>query len=159
MSAPNCWFPSKRATRPERVAFQRADRADASHRMSKWGQVVQKSDGRVLATSVRWCASLFCKGRGLMLRRSLKPGEGLLFVESFASRAGTAVTMLFMRFPIAVIWMDADFKVVDKLVAKPWRLSYVPTKAAKYYLEAEPELVQHVNLGDELEFLVAEIND
>jgi len=87
-----------------------------------------------------------------MLRRRLTVGEGILLVEPFASRAGTAIHMLFMLFPIAVIWINTEFIVVDKTLAKPWLLAYVPRIPAQYTLEASPELLERIPVGTQLEF-------
>ena len=65
--------------------------------------------------------------------------------------------MFFVPFSIAVIWLDADFRVVDKVVARPWRPFYAPRAAAQYTLEAAPELVEAVNEGDVFEFRDVEI--
>ena len=87
-----------------------------------------------------------------MFRRELRAGEGLLLVERRPSRSATSIHMFFVRFPIAVIWLDADFRVVDKVVAQPWRPFYAPGGPAQYTLEAEPSLVEAVDVGDELQF-------
>jgi uncharacterized membrane protein (UPF0127 family) len=60
--------------------------------------------------------------------------------------------MMFMAFPIATIWLDESFAVVDKVLAKPWALAYVPSRSAKYTLEAAPELLDRVAVGDTLAF-------
>jgi hypothetical protein len=83
-----------------------------------------------------------------MLRRALEPGEGLLMVEDYESRVATAIHMLFMLFPIAVIWLNSDFKVVDKKLARPWRLVYAPSTSARYTLEASPSLLDEVSIDD-----------
>jgi uncharacterized membrane protein (UPF0127 family) len=64
--------------------------------------------------------------------------------------------MFFVPFSIAVIWLDADFRVVDRVVARPWRPFYAPRIAAQYTLEAAPELTEAVIEGDLLEFRVTE---
>jgi uncharacterized protein len=120
--------------------------------MAKIGRLVNAADGYVLLDKAVWCSSFFCKLRGLMFRSHLEPGEGLLMVEPWASRAGPSIHMLFMAFPIATIWMDESFAVVDKVLAKPWALAYVPSRAAKYTLEAAPELLDRVAVGDTLAF-------
>ncbi len=102
--------------------------------------------------AVRWCASFGCKLRGLMFRRALEPGEGLLLVESGESRAGTSIHMLFMAFPIAAVWLDANLRVVDKRLAKPWRLAYLPAAPARYILETSPDRLDLFEIGDELAF-------
>jgi hypothetical protein len=90
--------------------------------------------------------------RGLTFRRALPKDEGLLFVESAESRVGTAIHMLFVFFPIAVVWMTEEGRVVDKVLAKPFRPYYAPREAARYYLEGPPALLDWVRVGDRLTF-------
>jgi len=87
-----------------------------------------------------------------MFRAHLPSDEGLLFVTGVEGKAHTAIHMLFMRFSIAVIWLDKSGRVVDKQLAKPWRLVYTPAHAAQYYLEANVEMLERVNVGDVLRF-------
>jgi uncharacterized membrane protein (UPF0127 family) len=37
-------------------------------------------------------------------------------------------------------------------VAKPWRPSYLPQAPARYAVEADPGVIQHVKIGDTMEF-------
>jgi uncharacterized membrane protein (UPF0127 family) len=87
-----------------------------------------------------------------MFRAELPPDEGLLFVYGRESKLDTTIHMLFMRFSIAVIWMDADGIVVDQVLAKPWRLAYAPQQPAQYFVEASPALLDRVKIGDRLRF-------
>jgi len=57
-----------------------------------------------------------------------------------------------MFMSIAVIWMDADGKVVDKKLAKPWRPMYAPKTPAMYFLETNTFILDRVNEGDMLAF-------
>ena len=91
-----------------------------------------------------------------MFRRALRAGEGVLLVERRPSRSATSIHMFFVPFPSAVIWLDADFRVVDKVVAQPWRPFYAPGVPAQYTLEAEPPLIDAVEAGDQLVFRDAE---
>jgi uncharacterized membrane protein (UPF0127 family) len=68
------------------------------------------------------------------------------------SRAGSSIHMFFVFFAIAVVWMDSAGRVVDKKLAKPWRPVYAPREPAQYYIEANPELLQRVEVGDVLRF-------
>ena len=116
------------------------------------GRLIRPADGKVLLGRVRWCDGFSCKLRGLMLTPSLPPDEGLLLVERSASRASTAIHMLFMHYAIAAVWLDDAFRVVDKAIARPWRLAYVPSRPARYTLEANTRLYDQVELGDVLAF-------
>ncbi len=120
--------------------------------MSQSGILRKQSDQSVLLENVRWCSSFLCRLKGLMFRSSLDPGEGLLLVEAHASRMGPGIHMLFMAFPIATVWLDPELIVVDMVVAKPWRPAYFPRRSAQYTLEAAPDLVKRVAVGDRLVF-------
>lgn len=116
------------------------------------GKLIRRRDGVTLLARVVWCDSFGCRLRGLMFRRRLPADEGLLLVEDRTSRSSAAIHMLFMRFPIAAIWLDDGFRVVDAVHARPWRPVYVPSQAARYTLEANPDLLATVEIGDELVF-------
>ncbi|MGC9358206.1 MAG: DUF192 domain-containing protein [Anaerolineae bacterium] len=111
---------------------------------------LHRPDGTRLPLRVRRCDTFWCRLRGLMFRRELPSDEGLLFVESGESRMLTTIHMLFVFFPIGVVWMAADGRVVDMVVARPFRLRYTPHAPAKYYLEGPPALVEWVEPGERL---------
>ncbi len=123
--------------------------------MRRSGDIVQlrrRSTGEILLARLRWCASFACRLRGLTWRSGLAPGEGLALVERSASRMGASIHMLFVSFPIAVVWLDSGGRVVDTRLARPWRPAYLPHAPAQYTVEAAPALLELVAVGDELEF-------
>ncbi len=105
--------------------------------------------GRPLPLRVRPCETFRCRLRGLMFRRALAEDEGLFFVEAQSGRLATAIHMFFVPFPIGVLWLDEEGRVVDKVIARPWRI-YVPKAAARFYLEGPPALVSWVEEGTRL---------
>ena len=94
------------------------------------------------------CTSFFCRLRGLTWRRRLDSGEGLLLTGRRESRVDTTIHMLFVFFPIAVIWLDSGGRVVDARLARPFRPIYIPSRAARDILEGPPECLQKVRVGD-----------
>jgi uncharacterized membrane protein (UPF0127 family) len=108
--------------------------------------------GLDVACDVTYCNSFLRRGLGLMFRRSLRKNQALIFRERQESLASTAITMLFVFFPIAVMWLDSDKRVVDKVLAYPWRLIYAPSRPACYYIEAHPSALDKVEVGDKLTF-------
>ena len=77
---------------------------------------VNQRNGTELAAEVRLATSLWARFWGLMGRRSLPDGHGLLI------RPCSSVHMFFMRFPIDVIFLDRDNRVVKIIPAmRPWR--------------------------------------
>ena len=113
---------------------------------------LQRADGEALPVRARRCDTFLCRLRGLMFRRRLEPTAGLLFVESGESRMGASIHMLCVFFPIAVIWLGEDGTVVDKVLARPFRPFYAPRAPARYYLEADPALLERVEVGERLTF-------
>lgn len=111
-----------------------------------------REDGGALPVRARRCTTFLCRLRGLTFRRSLDDGEGLLFEEAAESRVSTAIHMFFVFFDIGVVWMDASGRVVDKVVARPFRPYYAPKAPARYFLEAAPELVDWVATGERFRF-------
>jgi uncharacterized protein len=120
--------------------------------MSEYRVLRNAETGAVLLPRLRWCQSFWCHLRGLMLRRDLPDDEGLLFVYGRESRVDTSIHMLFMFFAIATVWLDKDGRVVDKVLAKPWRLAYASRQPAQYVVEARPSLLDRVTTGDRLSF-------
>ncbi|HEY88444.1 MAG TPA: hypothetical protein G4N98_01745 [Thermoflexia bacterium] len=115
-------------------------------------------DGAALPWQVRRCDTFRCRLRGLMFRRALRPQEALLFMEKVESRVATTIHMFFVVFPIGVIWLAADGTVVDKQLARPFRPYYAPCVPAQYYLEAAPEILEAVTLGERLSIPAIELN-
>jgi len=108
--------------------------------------------GEVIVQRVLKCDTFWKRGRGLMFHRPLGEDEALLFVEKSESILGTSIHMLFVFFPIAVIWLDGQKRVVDKRLARPFRLYYAPQRPAQHFLEGHPSLLERVQIGDQLDW-------
>jgi len=114
--------------------------------------VRNETEGKLLLSKVRCCASFFCQLRGLMFRRHLGDSEGLWLIGRRESRVMTAIHMFFVFFPIAAIWLDRNGRVVDARLAHPFRPIYVPRVPARDVLEGPPGLLEQVHTGDILLF-------
>ncbi|MBL8134937.1 MAG: DUF192 domain-containing protein [Anaerolineae bacterium] len=101
---------------------------------------------------VRLCESFLCHLRGLQFVPRLPNDQGLLFVTRSESRTNTTIHMFFMLFSIGVVWLDGEARVVDKQLARPWRPMYAPRAPARYYLEANVDVLDRVEIGDRLRF-------
>lgn len=75
-------------------------------------------DRRTLATTVDVADSLFSQARGLMFRRSIPDDYALVF--RFSSAKKRDIHMLFVPFPLDVLWLDGD-TVAHVARLKPWR--------------------------------------
>ena len=116
-------------------------------------RIIHAESGRILIPQAKWCNSFTTKLRGFTFRRQLEPQEGLVLVETADSRVSTAIHMLFVFCALGVVWVNNAGEVVGTVVAKPWRLSYMPPAPARYVIEGQPNLVNQVQVGDHIEFL------
>lgn len=87
---------------------------------------------------------------GLLFQRKLGEEDGLFFERCGQGRLGAAIHTVGLRFEIGVVWLDADLRVVDMRLAKPWRFAHVPKAPAMYYLEANPAILELARIGDQL---------
>jgi uncharacterized membrane protein (UPF0127 family) len=79
---------------------------------------VRTADGVVVCERCEIPESSFGRARGLLGRSGLQRGEGMLI-----DRAGS-VHMFFMRFPIDVVFLDRDRRVVGvRPGLRPWRVA------------------------------------
>ncbi len=121
--------------------------------MPEYRHIKVGGNGRSLLNAAKWCNSFSSKLRGFTFRRHLAQSEGLVLVEKKESRVNTAIHMLFVFFDLGVIWVNGAGEVVDKTVAKPWRLSYAPQAPAQYVIELHPAHLAEVEIGDQVEFI------
>jgi len=101
---------------------------------------------------IKYCDTFLTQLRGFTLRARLSRDEGLLLVGKRDSRLESSIHMLFVSFDLAVIWINSNMQVVDKILAKSWRPAYFSKQSAKYVLEIHPERWEEYEIGDAVEF-------
>jgi uncharacterized membrane protein (UPF0127 family) len=119
-------------------------------RMTRIVEIFNASRSRLVLDRVRWCESLMCRSVGRMFRGSLGDREGLLLVQRASDAVSAGIHMMFVFSPLGVLWLEQDGKVVDSVLAKPWRV-YVPKERAYYILEGPPRILDDVSVGEVLE--------
>jgi uncharacterized membrane protein (UPF0127 family) len=106
---------------------------------------VRTADGTIVCERCEIPESSFGRMRGLLGRDGLEPGEGMLI-----DHAGS-VHMFFMRFPIDVVFLDRDRKVVGvRHGVRPWRVAGARRAVAALELPAGTAAEAGVEEGDVL---------
>ncbi len=95
--------------------------------------------------------NFYTKFRGLMFRKEIREDIGLILSERNESVLNTSIHMLFMRFDITAVWMDRNYFIVDKCLAKKWSLAYVSKVPAMHVLELNSSQYENFFVGDKLE--------
>ena len=111
----------------------------------------------ILADKVKYYDNIFNKGRGLRFSRRLSDGEALILAGDTESRIDTAIDMLFVFFPIDVLWLNKNKKVVDvRTNIKPFTPLAVPKEAAMYVIEMPYGMARGIRIGDKISFDISE---
>lgn len=101
--------------------------------------------GRVVAEHVAVADGVWSRFVGLMFRRSLEAGHGLVL------RPCSSVHMFFMRMPLDVVFVDGDGRVVRVYEnLRPWRATRVVRKAKACIELPAGTLTAAVAVGDVL---------
>jgi uncharacterized protein len=109
-------------------------------------QALVRSDGTVVCEKCLVADSPFTRMRGLLGRADLPPEEGVLL------RPAASVHTFFMRFPIDVVFLDRDLRVLgvaDRL--RPWRAAGRRGAKAVVELASGEAAKRGVKEGDVLE--------
>lgn len=120
--------------------------------MTKQIRAINKSRDIESHPRVQYCDSFFTQLRGLTFRSRLSRDGGLILVGRRDSRLDSSIHMLFVSFDLAVFWINAEMKVVDKVIAKSWRPAYFSKVPAKFVLELHPDRWSDFEIGEALEF-------
>lgn len=100
---------------------------------------------------VRIAESFYAKFKGLMFESRKRFDYALVFDMLAESKLSCTIHMLFVFFPIDVIFLDEDKRVVDiARNLKPFKLSYTPKKAARYFVELPLGKISGIEAGDEI---------
>jgi uncharacterized membrane protein (UPF0127 family) len=115
-------------------------------------RIVNQTQPTAKPIIAKYCQSFLCQLRGLMFTPELPANEGLLLVQGSDSRMNASIHMMFMRMDLAVIWINSDYSVVERVLARRWKLGYVPKTPAKYVLETSVANLNDFNIGDKVCF-------
>lgn len=97
-----------------------------------------------------YAKSIFTIARGLMFssKKRIDKGMCLKLPHYKDSKYGAATTNLFVFYPLAIIYVNSKFKIVDKIVLKPWVFNYVPKSSCMYIIESTKGKFDNLNVGD-----------
>lgn len=99
---------------------------------------------QIIADSVRWADTFWKRFIGLMGKKTMEKGEGLLLKNC------SSIHCFFMRFPIDVVYLSEDWTVLEIETLKPWSLGS-RIKKARHTLELAAGSVIPYIIGEKLE--------
>ena len=121
-------------------------------KIKKFVNIINQANQESKPILAEYCQSFFCQLRGLMFRKSLPDNWGLLLVQKTDSKINASIHMMFMWMDLAVIWINNDYVVVDLILARRWKLAYIPKAEARYVLETNESHLAEYKIGDKVQF-------
>lgn len=103
--------------------------------------------GTIIGTDISLAGTFYRRFIGLMAKKKLIKDEGLIL------RPCNSIHMFFMNFPIDVLFVDKDNKIIYLIQNfNPWRVSKI-IKGSKYVVELPSGTINETNtvVGDIIE--------
>ena len=91
------------------------------------------------------------KAIGLMFASNEKIARGICLANKKESRCG--ITTIFCTQSLEMIFVNSKNVVVDKVILRPWVLSYVPKKPYKYVIESKVSSLNYIYIGDKVNLM------
>ena len=114
--------------------------------------IVNSSKRTVLAGRSKIRDNILTKGLGLMFKPNLDD-EGYVFVFKYDIIA--AIHMLFVFFPIDILWLDRNKNIVEiREKVKPFTLSVIPKYRSRYFIEIPAGTIERTetDIGDKIQW-------
>jgi uncharacterized membrane protein (UPF0127 family) len=111
--------------------------------------------GNIILPDVVVMRSIWRISVGLMFagKKAIERGACLVMPRAKNLKYGSAITMFFCFYPYHILFVNSDMKVVDRIVLKPFRSTYVPKAPAKYVFESTAGRFNEIKIGDEVELV------
>ena len=115
--------------------------------------LTNKTNKKKITDKIVYCKNVFTQGTGLSFR-SKESVKNTAWIFVFKRPRAVSITMMFVFFPIDLMFLDKNKKIVEiKESLKPWSF-YNPKYPACYIIEVDSGVVSktRIKIGDILEF-------
>lgn len=112
--------------------------------------MVLKAGERILIKKIRFARTILQRTKGLMFEEKKNFDYALIFEFPVEDKLLTSIHMIFVFFPIELLFLDKNQIVVDKVTLTPFTLNYTPKKKAKFVVELPVGTTKRVELGEKI---------
>lgn len=107
-------------------------------------------ENKLILSEMKYATSTYEISKGLMFsgKNKIKKGMCLVMPSTKDVKFGASVTMMFCFSSMEIIFVNSDMEVVDKVILKPWRVSYTPKKECRYVIESVSGTFKNISKGD-----------
>ncbi len=119
--------------------------------------LLNKGSGKKVMEKTKLASDPWLRLKGLMFEDGKNFDYALVFDLGDEHQLTASIHMMFVFFPIDVVWLDKNKKVVDKVEdLKPFTPNHTPKKRARYFIEMPLGKGKLIKIGDELEWTKTE---
>ncbi len=113
---------------------------------------ILKYEGSEIAKNIEFAGSLASKIKGQMFRKTISDDYAMIF--TFKKSSSIDVHMLFVFFPLDIIFLDKDKRITGLARLRPW-LGYKAMKNIKYIIEMKTGTIEkyRISIGGQMEFV------
>lgn len=106
-------------------------------------------DGKIILDKMKYATSTYQISKGLMFsgKTKIKNGMCLVMPSTKDVKFGASVTMMFCFSSMEIIFVNSNMEVVDKVILKPWKISYTPKKECRYVIESLVGTFKNIEIG------------
>ncbi len=112
-----------------------------------------KTTKQKITEKTRVSTSFFALFKGLMFEKKKNFDYAMVFVLPVASRTAASIHTFFVFFPIDVVFLDSQKKVIEVAKSvKPFTPIYMPKKPAAYFVELPEGKSEKISPGNIIEW-------
>lgn len=109
-----------------------------------------KVNDKTLMKNVKFAKTNWQRMKGLMFEDIRKFNYALVFEFPSESKIACSIHMIFVFFPIDILFLNKDKEVVDKVILNPFTPNYTPKKASKYVIELPNGKSKGIKIGSKI---------
>jgi uncharacterized membrane protein (UPF0127 family) len=111
-------------------------------------RIINKTKGNIIAVEAVVAKTFLQRAVGLMFRQSLTPYDAMIFYKA------PSIHMFFMFFPIDVVFLDKEMRVMKIFAAlRPWQIASCFKSAVTLELPVHTANNTGLAIGDTLEIV------
>ncbi|HPM86176.1 MAG: DUF192 domain-containing protein [Candidatus ainarchaeum sp.] len=111
-----------------------------------------KVENKTIIKKVLFARTTLERTKGLMFEDKKKFDYALVFEFPVESKVRSSLHMIFVFFPIDVLFLNKNKVVVDKTTLNPFTPNYTPKKASKYVIEMPKGKARGIKLGQKVDW-------
>lgn len=108
---------------------------------------------KTILKNMKYATSTPSIAKGLMFagKKKIQKGICMKLPTKEDVKYNASVTMFFCFSSLQIIFINSDYKIVDKVTLKPFKANYTPKDKCRYIIESTVGTFDNLKIGDKVE--------